>query len=327
MTGLDPVTLRDARSELEASFVPGAGMLCSSLRHRGEELLAQNAGVAVYARDGATMGVPLLYPWANRLAEFDYTVAGKTVALPRDRARVALDDSGLPIHGVIGGRMAWEMSSLSGSGDCELTARMAWSEAQPELFNLFPFRHELTYTARLRAGQLEISVAVRATGTDAVPLAFGFHPYLTLPGVSRELCGGTHVGVTSEIGAFKIVSEGSSAANVRRVEVITGPEAINLLRGRDQALTEIATCLRVPPETAVEGVEALIQEKRELEAARREAGGEELGRRLAELVGRAQEFDGVKVVAAACGRRTRTSLAAVTDRRDRRTSQMRISNS
>ena len=86
MTGLDPVTLRDARSEPEASFVPGAGMLCSSLRHRGEELLAQNAGIAVYARDGATMGVPLLYPWANRLAEFDYTVAGKTVALPRDRA-------------------------------------------------------------------------------------------------------------------------------------------------------------------------------------------------------------------------------------------------
>jgi galactose mutarotase-like enzyme len=181
------VTLRDARSELEASFVPGAGMLCSSLRHRGEELLAQNAGVAVYARDGATMGVPLLYPWANRLAEFDYPVAGKTVALPRDRARVALDDNGLPIHGVIGGRMAWETSSPTGAGDCELTARMTWSESQRELFELFPFRHELTYTARLRAEQLEISVAVRATGSDAVPLAFGFHPYLTLPGVAREL--------------------------------------------------------------------------------------------------------------------------------------------
>ena len=44
MTGLDPVTLRDARSELEATFVPGAGMLCSSLRHRGEEQLWQVAG-------------------------------------------------------------------------------------------------------------------------------------------------------------------------------------------------------------------------------------------------------------------------------------------
>ena len=77
MTGLEPVTLRDARSELEASFVPGAGMLCSSLRHRGEELLAQNAGVAAYACDGATMGVPLLYPWANRLAEFGYELSGR----------------------------------------------------------------------------------------------------------------------------------------------------------------------------------------------------------------------------------------------------------
>jgi aldose 1-epimerase len=187
VTGLDPVTLRDARSELEASFVPGAGMLCSSFRHRGDELLAQNAGVAAYARDGATMGIPLLYPWANRLAQFGYTVAGKTVALPRDRTRVALDDRGLPIHGVIGGRMAWETSSRSGSSDCELTARLTWSEAQRELFELFPFRHELTYTARLSAGRLEISVAVGATGTGAVPLAFGFHPYLTLPGVSREL--------------------------------------------------------------------------------------------------------------------------------------------
>ena len=187
MTGLDPVTLRDARSELEATFVPGAGMLCSSLRHRGDEMLAQNAGVAAYARDGATMGIPLLYPWANRLAEFAYTVAGKTVALPRDSARVALDENGLPIHGVIGGRMAWETSSPSASGACELTARMTWSEAQRELFELFPFRQELTYTARLSAGQLEISVAVRATGSDAVPLAFGFHPYLTLPGVAREL--------------------------------------------------------------------------------------------------------------------------------------------
>ena len=187
MTGLDPVTLRDPRSELEATFVPGAGMLCSSLRHRGEELLAQNAGAAAYAHDGATMGVPLLYPWANRLAEFGYTVAGKTVALPRDRARVALDDNGLPIHGVIGGRMAWQASSPTGSADGELTARMTWSEEQRELFELFPFRHDLTYTARLGAGQLEISVAVRATGSDAVPLAFGFHPYLTLPGVAREL--------------------------------------------------------------------------------------------------------------------------------------------
>ena len=85
------VRLRDEQARLEATFVPGAGMLCCSLRHRGDELLAQNSGVSAYAEQGTTMGIPLLYPWANRLAGFHYTVAGRTVACsarPRpDRAR------------------------------------------------------------------------------------------------------------------------------------------------------------------------------------------------------------------------------------------------
>ena len=84
-------------------------MICSSLRHRGDELLAQNAGVGAYAERGKTMGIPLLYPWANRLAGFEYSVAGRTVEVPHDSARVALDDNGLPIHGVIGGRLGWEL--------------------------------------------------------------------------------------------------------------------------------------------------------------------------------------------------------------------------
>jgi aldose 1-epimerase len=180
------VTVRDARSELEATFFPGAGMLCSSLRHRGDELLGQTADVAAYARDGKTTGVPLLYPWGNRLADFSYTVAGKTIALPRDGSRVALDTRGLPIHGAIAGDMAWNVSSSANRGDSVLTAQMTWSEAQPELFELFPFRHDLEYAASVGAGRLEVSVTVRATGSDPVPRAFGFHPYLTLPGIPRE---------------------------------------------------------------------------------------------------------------------------------------------
>ena len=66
------VLLRDPAGPLEATFVPSAGMLCSSLRSSSRELLAENAGVRAYAQRGKTMGIPLLYPWANRLAGFGY---------------------------------------------------------------------------------------------------------------------------------------------------------------------------------------------------------------------------------------------------------------
>ncbi|MGA2452918.1 MAG: aldose 1-epimerase [Solirubrobacteraceae bacterium] len=187
---LERLHLRDRAAALEAEFVPGAGMLCCSLRHRGEELLAQNAGVDAYARHGKTMGIPLLYPWANRLAGFDYSVGGRSVRIPHDPTRVHLDANGLPIHGAIGGLMAWE---LVGAPDrppagttSSLTARLSWSDAQPELFELFPFRHDLRLQARLRDGRLEIELTVHACGTDAVPLSFGFHPYLSPPGAARE---------------------------------------------------------------------------------------------------------------------------------------------
>jgi aldose 1-epimerase len=190
---LEMLHLRDHDSALEATFVPGAGMLCCSLRHRGHELLAQNAGVAAYAAHGKTMGIPLLYPWANRLAAFDYTAAGRHVQVPHDPSRVRLDAGGLPIHGVVGGRLAWEVLD-GGDQDADagdqnsgvLVATLSWSEAQPELFEIFPFRHELRYKARLGGGRLRIEVGVHACGEDAVPLAFGFHPYLVPSGAARE---------------------------------------------------------------------------------------------------------------------------------------------
>jgi aldose 1-epimerase len=183
---LERVVLRDEESRLEAEFVPGAGMLCCSLRHRGEELLAQNAGVDAYAQVGKTMAIPLLYPWANRLAGFDYSVAGRTVRIPHDPDRVRLDGNGLPIHGVIGGRQVWElMQAPAGDGNA-LAAGLSWSDSRLELFELFPFRHELRYDARLLEGRLEIEVTVHACGPDEVPVSFGFHPYLSPPGAGRE---------------------------------------------------------------------------------------------------------------------------------------------
>jgi aldose 1-epimerase len=188
MTDTEPAGVRlcDEGAPLAATFLPGAGMLCCSLRHQGEELLAQNAGVAAYAQRGKTMGIPLLYPWANRLGGFEYSVAGRAVTVPHDPTRLALDGNGLPIHGVIGGRLAWELTGAPTDGGQSLAARLRWGPSEGELFEVFPFRHDVHYEARLAGGRLEVGVTVEACGEDAVPVAFGFHPYLSLPGVPRE---------------------------------------------------------------------------------------------------------------------------------------------
>jgi alanyl-tRNA synthetase len=116
---------------------------------------------------------------------------------------------------------------------------------------------------------------------------------------SRELCGGTHVHSTSEIGLFKITSESSSAANVRRIEALTGPAAVELIRRRDGALAHAGELLRVPPERVPDAVEELRTRVRELERAARQGGAGNGAIDVERLASAAGEVDGARVLAAA----------------------------
>jgi alanyl-tRNA synthetase len=86
-----------------------------------------------------------------------------------------------------------------------------------------------------------------------------------IEGVSRELCGGTHVRTTAEIGLFHVTTETSSASNVRRIEAVTGPEAAHLFQERTRMLDEIATRLKVPEQEVVKAVDRLSARVKELE--------------------------------------------------------------
>jgi alanyl-tRNA synthetase len=90
---------------------------------------------------------------------------------------------------------------------------------------------------------------------------------------SRELCGGTHVRSTAEIGLFRVLSETSSAANVRRIEAVTGPAAVALVREHDRLLGEVAEALRTAPAHAPEAVRALVNARREMEKKSRKQTG------------------------------------------------------
>ncbi|MBV9417774.1 MAG: alanine--tRNA ligase [Solirubrobacterales bacterium] len=112
---------------------------------------------------------------------------------------------------------------------------------------------------------------------------------------SRELCGGTHVHRTAEIGLFKVLSEGSSAANIRRIEAITGPEAIEEMRRHDRTLTEAGQILRVPPERVADAAAELRSRVRALEREARTAATQD-GVDVDRLAATAIERDGARVL-------------------------------
>ncbi len=115
--------------------------------------------------------------------------------------------------------------------------------------------------------------------------------------ISQELCGGTHVGTTGEIGPFLITGEGSSAAGVRRIEALTGRAAQAILAERLSALDTVAAGLRVQPDQTVEAVQRLQEQNRQLERQLEQARAT-LSRQQSEtLLGHAVRLNGLSVLA------------------------------
>jgi aldose 1-epimerase len=176
------VTLTDPSSPVAAQFVPEAGMIGTSLTDSGVELLGQRRGLDAYVEAGKTMGIPILYPWANRLGANTYTAENVTVTLRPGENGVRPDPNGLPIHGVLAAYPGWRVTTQS---EDELTAEVDFG-SDPRLLASFPYPHVLTMTVRLAERALTVRATITATAALPVPLCFGFHPYLRLPGVARS---------------------------------------------------------------------------------------------------------------------------------------------
>jgi galactose mutarotase-like enzyme len=171
---------------LAASFVPGAGLVGVSLTHRGEQLLGGGEGLAAYVRDGRLLGIPLLHPWANRLRRDGFRFGKVEVAFAPEAPLVRRDPHGLPIHGLLSGCADWGVTGRGAQPDC------AWFEAaldftaDAQRAAAFPFPHLLRVRVELAGRRLVLTTILEATGNRSVPVAFGWHPYLRLPGVARR---------------------------------------------------------------------------------------------------------------------------------------------
>jgi alanyl-tRNA synthetase len=119
-----------------------------------------------------------------------------------------------------------------------------------------------------------------------------------VPGFSMELCGGTHVRSTGQIGLFRIVGESGIAAGVRRIEAVTGPGAFARVRRDEQALRDAAALLKTREENLLPRLQQVLEQNRELqkqlEKARAQGGGDQ----IAGLIEGAEQVDGTRVIAA-----------------------------
>jgi alanyl-tRNA synthetase len=145
---------------------------------------------------------------------------------------------------------------------------LAWTESEVNA----RIRENAEVITRLMTPEAAVELGAMALfgekyGDEVRVVAMGEDPAATeKSGIySLELCGGTHVRRTGDIGLFKIVSEGAVSAGVRRIEAVTGEAALRLIETAEQRLRETAASLRVPAAEVPARVAALIEERRKLE--------------------------------------------------------------
>jgi alanyl-tRNA synthetase len=136
---------------------------------------------------------------------------------------------------------------------------------------------------------------------------------VSIPDFSKELCGGTHVTRTGDIGVFKIVSESSISAGVRRIEAITGEVAVSNFQESSDALHRIAGMLRVSEPELVEHVERLLAEKRSQERHIDQLKNRLAQTAVADLESRAREKNGSKFLTAQVEGLDRAQMRALAD--------------
>lgn len=131
--------------------------------------------------------------------------------------------------------------------------------------------------------------------------------------VSMELCGGTHLDRTSQVGFLKVISEVSVAANVRRIEALTGFEALRWVRQREKLLSDISEMLDTPQDRLREGIAALLEERRTLQRRIEQLEARAAAAHVDELLKEAVTVGSVKLIAKEVPNMSATALGQLAD--------------
>jgi aldose 1-epimerase len=176
--GVDVVELADSARHTEVTVLPSIGNMAYEMKVNGKDVLrAPSGNLAEFKAKPGMAGIPLLWPWANRIDQNSYYVNGKIYAFNLELGNVRLDANKKPIHGLLSTSSAWKVLSCKADGQAaEVTSRLEFWK-YPDLMEQFPFAHTIEMTYRLKEGVLQVETVLHNHAVEPMPVAIGFHSF------------------------------------------------------------------------------------------------------------------------------------------------------
>jgi aldose 1-epimerase len=180
------VILTDAARETEVRVLPSPGNVAFEMKVRGKNVFYVPPSSSNSGGGAMQTGIPVLWPWGNRLDQDAFYANGKKFVLNENLKNVRRDSNKLPMHGLLSGSPAWKVVSVTADDrGAAVTSRLEFWK-HPDLMAQFPFAHNIDLTYRLQDGVLEVETVLQNLSNEPMPVTIGFHPFFQVPDAPRE---------------------------------------------------------------------------------------------------------------------------------------------
>jgi aldose 1-epimerase len=181
--GVEVFKIFSKKSGISYSFLKNIGITINSIEFKSREFIYFPYSISDYQNSQDLAGIPLLYPFANRLSYNGFSFQNSTVVFDKIPFR---DQLNLPLHGFLLKNEDWSMLEPKISGtECLIKFFINWKEDFP-FYKLFPFKHYLEISYILTHHSLIIKLKIKNLDNKHIPISFGFHPYFNLLYVGRN---------------------------------------------------------------------------------------------------------------------------------------------